>query len=92
VTATITNGGNSVTQSIPITVAEPAKEIWVQRTPEIEDKPVDNQFFARDDNNEGMLSYNGTLTDPADAVFLNLYADDKLVKTETQQPRQDKRE
>jgi hypothetical protein len=91
VTATITNGGNSVTQSIPITVAEPAKEIWVQRTPEIEDKPVDNQFFARDDNNEGTLYYNGALTDSADAVFLKLYADDKLVKTESQKPGQDKR-
>jgi hypothetical protein len=91
VTATVTNGGNSVAQSIQIMVVEPAKDIWVQRTPEIEDKPVDNQFFARDDNNEGTLSYNGTLTDPADSVFLNLYADDKLVKTETQQPRQDKR-
>ena len=90
VTATATNGGKPVTQTIQIMVKEPAKELWVQRTPDQDEKPVDNQFFARDDNNEGTLYYNGTLTDSADTVFLKLYAGDKLVKTESQKPKADK--
>jgi len=51
---------------------------------------VDNQFYARDDKNEGTLYYNGTLTEAADSVFLKLYADDKLIKTESQIPAADK--
>jgi hypothetical protein len=90
VTATASNGGKPVTQTITIMVQEPAKETWVQRTPDKDEKPVDNQFYARDDNNEGTLHYNGNLTDAADSVFLRLYADDKLVKTTSQQPGADK--
>ena len=90
VTATASNGGKPVTQTIQIMVKEPVKEVWVQRTPDKDEKPVDNQFYARDDNNEGTLFYNGTLADPAETVFLKLYADDKLVKTETQKPKADK--
>jgi hypothetical protein len=90
VTATASNGSQPVTQSIQISVKEPAKDVWVQRIPEKDEKPVDNQFFARDDNNEGTLYYNGTLTEPADSVFLKVYADDKLVRTDTQKPKADK--
>ncbi len=90
VTATASNGGKPVTQTIQIIVKEPAKEVWVQRTPDKNEKPVDNQFYARDDNNEGTLFYNGTLAEPAETVFLKLYADDKLDKTETQKPKADK--
>ncbi|MEI6534945.1 MAG: sialate O-acetylesterase, partial [Verrucomicrobiaceae bacterium] len=43
----------------------------------------EGQFYTRDDKNEGTLFYNGTITEGADSVFLKLYADDKLVKTET---------
>ncbi|MCX6979080.1 MAG: DUF2341 domain-containing protein, partial [Verrucomicrobia bacterium] len=87
VTCVASNGGREITQVREIAVEEPAKEIWVQRIPEKDEKPVDNQFFARDDLNEGTLFYNGTLAEPADAVFLRLYADDKLIKTETQKPQ-----
>ena len=90
VTATASNGGKPFTQTIQIMVKEPAKEVWLQRTPDKNEKPVDNQFYARDDNNEGTLFYNGILADPAETVFLKLYADDKLVKTETQKPKADK--
>jgi hypothetical protein len=89
VTATATNGGLPVTQTIRIEVKEPAKEVWVTRTPDKDEKPVDNQFFSRDDNNEGALHYNGTLTEPADTVFLKLYADNKPLKTESQKPKAD---
>ena len=90
VTATATNGGKPVTQTTSITVKEPAKNVWIQRTPDKDEKPVDNQFYARDDANEGSLFYNGNLTDNADLVFLKLYADGKLIKTETQRPKADK--
>ena len=45
--------------------------------PAKDEKPEENQFYARDDKNEGTLYYNGTLTEAADSVFLSVYADDK---------------
>jgi len=90
VSATASNGGSPVTHAVEIQVKEPAKDEWVQRTPDKDEKPADNQFYARDDKNEGTLHYNGTLTNQADSVFLRLYADDKLVKTESQKPKADK--
>ena len=90
VTASLSNGGEAVVRSIDIPVQEPAKDVWVQRIPDKDEKPVDNQFYARDDTNEGTLFCNGTLTDTADSVFLKLFADDKLIKTESQKPKADK--
>ena len=83
VTATISNGGKEVTQSATITVTEPKSDAWLVRKPAPDEKPEDGQFYSRDDKNEGTLHYNGTLADAADAVFLKLYADDKLIKTES---------
>jgi len=80
VTATVDNGGRPSTQSVTIAVSEPTTDPWVRRTPAKDEKPEDNQFYARDDRNEGTLHYNGALADAADAVFLNVYADDKLFK------------
>jgi hypothetical protein len=90
VTASISNGGDPVTRTAQVVVKEPAKDAWVQRVPDKDEKPVDGQFFARDDKNEGTLFYNGTLDSAADAVFLKLYADDKIIKTEPQKPAADK--
>ncbi|NQU22653.1 MAG: DUF2341 domain-containing protein, partial [Candidatus Nealsonbacteria bacterium] len=84
VTAAVNNGGKPTTQAIQIVVKEPKKDAWVHRIPGKDEKPVDNQFYARDDNNEGTLHYNGSLSDTADSVFLKVYADDKLVKNESQ--------
>jgi len=61
VTATVDNGGQPTTRTIRIAVKEPLKDAWVQRTPDKDEKPVDNQFYARDDKNEGTLCYHGTL-------------------------------
>ena len=90
VTATLHNGGQPVTQSVTIKVKEPQQDVWVARTPGKDEKPEDGQFYARDDKNEGTLFYNGTLTETADAVFLKVYADDKLYKTESQKLPADK--
>lgn len=90
VTATASNGGKPVTQSVDIMVTEPKKDPWLARTPAKDEKPEDGQFYARDDKGLGTLYYNGTLTDAADSVFLKLYANDKLIKTETAKPAADK--
>ncbi len=90
VSVAIDNGGVPVTGKVQIQVTEPKTDSWVERTPEKDEKPEDNQFYARDDHNEGTLYYNGKLVQPADAVFLRLYADDRLLKTETQQIAADK--
>ena len=83
VTATVNNGGADVTAATTILVKEPAKDAWVQRTPAKDEKPEDNQFYARDDNNEGTLHYNGTLNEAADSVFLKVYAEEQLYKNES---------
>jgi len=86
----INNGGVECLATKSIKIAEPKHDAWVERVPDKDEKPVDNQFYARDDKNEGSLYYNGTLSNAADAVFLKLYADDKLIKTESQKLNADK--
>ncbi|MEI6605588.1 MAG: DUF2341 domain-containing protein [Verrucomicrobiota bacterium] len=86
---TLNNGGADYAAATDIAVSEPKQDPWVQRAPAKDEQPEDNQFYARDDKNEGTLFYNGKLEQPADAVFLKLYADDKLIKTETQKPTAD---
>ena len=66
-----------------IEVEEPRRDVWVQRIPARDEKPEDNEFYARDDRNEGTLHYHGTLKDDADAVFLKVTANDQPYKTET---------
>lgn len=83
VTATICNGGKPVTQSIRIAVSEPKIDPWLARIPTADERPQEGQFYARDDKNEGTLYYNGMLEESADTVFLKLYADDKLEKTQS---------
>jgi len=102
VTVAVSNGGKPVAQTVQIVVNEPVKDAWVERIPGKDEKPVDNQFYARDDKNEGTLYYHGMLPSPpaplpqgekgvvADSVFLKVYADDKLIKTENQNLKADK--
>jgi len=90
VKATISNGGAERTASTVLQVAEPPSDPWVERIPGKDEKPQDNQFYARNDKNEGMLYYNGALSNAVDAVFIKLYADDKLIKTESQKLAADK--
>ncbi|MEI6673920.1 MAG: DUF2341 domain-containing protein [Verrucomicrobiota bacterium] len=90
VKAVIHNGGASREASTSLQVTEPKNDPWIQRTPDKDEKPEDGQFYARDDNNEGTLHYNGTLDQPADSVFLRVYADDKLLKTQTAKISADK--
>ena len=78
VTAMVDNGGKPTVRSATIVVTEPEHDAWIARTPAREEMPEDNQFYARDDKNEGTLVCNGTLDDAADSVFLRVYADERL--------------
>ena len=77
------NGGDAISHSASIIVTEPNHDPWVVRTADTDEKPVDHQFYARDDRGQGTLHYKGTLKEPADSVFLKLYAGDQLLDTET---------
>ncbi|QJW98299.1 DUF2341 domain-containing protein [Frigoriglobus tundricola] len=90
VTAAIHNGGRATERTVTIAVQEPAKDAWVERASDKDEKPEDGQFYARDDKNEGTLFYNGTLTQAAESVYLKLYADDTLLDTTVQKPGADK--
>ena len=88
---TLDNGGAVVSRSVRIAVVEPKRDAWVKRIPSADEKPVDRQFYARDDKGRGILNYRGTLKEPADSVFLRLYADEKLIDTYSQKVGADKK-
>lgn len=90
VIATLSNGGAPVSRSVQIRVRDTQADPWIARKPEREEKPEEGQFYARDDRNVGTLFYNGTLTEPADEVFLKVFADDKPFVTVKAKPAADK--
>ncbi|OYV02844.1 MAG: hypothetical protein CFE26_21720, partial [Verrucomicrobiales bacterium VVV1] len=74
VTLTMANGTESVTRSTTIIVQEPATDPWVERAPLANEKPVGNQFFARNPfTNLGTIYYRGTQSGTPDDVFLKVY-------------------
>ena len=81
------NGGAVVSRSVRIAVVEPKQDDWVKRIPSAKEKPVDHQFYARDDKGQGTLYYRGTLKEPADTVFLRFYAGDELIENQAPQDR-----
>ena len=87
VTATISNGGLSVSQTIQIDVKEPDTDPWVARVPAKDEKPQEGQFYARDQSDHGTLYYNGTLDasiqKQTSTVYLKLYADEQPIQTVT---------
>ena len=89
VTATLENGGRAVSRSCEIVVTPPAHDAWVPRVPDAGEKPEEGQFYPRDDTNSGTLVWSGALAEPADEVFLRLYADDRPIATETTAPGAD---
>jgi hypothetical protein len=91
VIATLDNGGAPSVVSQTILVSEPKHDPWVRRIPDQDERPEDNQFFARDDQNESTLYYNGTLSNVVDRVFLRLYADHRLIQTQYRKLGADRR-
>ncbi len=90
VTASVDNGGAETVAAATIQVTEPKSDPWVDPTPAKDEKPEEGQFYARDDKNEGTLHYRGVLAEPADSVFLKIYADDRPFATQTQPPGPDR--
>tara|TARA_Y100001978_G_scaffold72427_1_gene64982 strand:- start:4254 stop:7322 length:3069 start_codon:yes stop_codon:yes gene_type:complete len=78
------NGGAVVSRSVRVAVVESKQDAWVNRIPFADEKPVDHQFFARDDKGFGTLHCKGTLKQNADSVFLRLYGGDKLIDAQNQ--------
>ncbi len=91
VTLYANNGGKDTVASTDIAVSEPVSDPWVQRIPNTNEKPVDNQFYARDDMDEGTLYYQGSMDEAVDLVILRLSANGILVKTEKQKPGADRK-
>lgn len=91
VTATLDNGGQPITRSCTIDVREPRHDRWVERVPGADELPEDNQFYARDDRGEGTLQCTGTLTAPADAVFVRVLADGRPWRDAQVRPGKDGR-
>ena len=84
VTLSVNNGGEESISSTTISVREPLKDDWLERKPDKDEKPENNQFFARNNRNEGTLFYNGTLAKAADSVFLKIFANGVLYHKEMQ--------
>jgi hypothetical protein len=89
VRAEINNGGAATEAVASIVVTEPTTDPWISHVPENDEKPEEGQFYARDESGTGTLYYNGTLDQTTDEVFLKVFADDELYKTESAKPNAD---
>ena len=76
VSLALNTGGAIVTRTAVITVTQPTTEAWVQRTPDVNEKPVDGQFFARDPSGFGTIFYRGTETGSPTSVYLKVFRTD----------------
>jgi len=97
VTALIDNGGEKIVRSVAMDIKEPSlnTEEWLPRPLAAHEQPEDNQFLAREGRGSegqrtGTLVYAGTLTGPADSVFVRVFANDKLHTAETGKLKADK--
>ena len=81
VRVSVNNGGASTVATATIAVREPRRDAWVARTPGADEQPEDNQFYPRNDRNEGELVCNGIVEGPAEAVFLRVFADGTAYRT-----------
>jgi hypothetical protein len=90
VTVAVHNGGMPTVKDVKIQVSEPKEDAWIQRSPAKDEKPENNQFYTRDDKNEGTLFFNGRLKETADLVYLKVYADGQIYKKESRALAADK--
>ncbi len=81
----IDNGGPPVTKTLEVVVNQHSSWGIVARPVAASEQPEDNQFIAREGGplgKEGTIHYTGVLDEPAESVFLRVFADDKLIITE----------
>ncbi len=72
----LNTGATIVTRTAVITVQQPTSDAWVVRTPDVGEKPVDGQFFARDPSGYGTIFYRGTETGSPTSVYLKVFRTD----------------
>lgn len=87
ITCTVANGGAPRSQSITIEVKEPASDPWVERPRLDEEHPEPGQFVPRQPSGTGALVHRGQLAEPAESVFLRVFADGKPYAETKQEPR-----
>lgn len=88
ITLTLSNGGEAVRASAEVMVREPDHDAWVPRVPGDDERPVDGQFYARDDSGRGTMHCRGTLNGEAEEVFLRVYSDEEPYAEERRAPGQ----
>ena len=86
-TAIVNNGGQTVSHSVTIQVTEPETDPWIERVPGPIELPEDNQFYARNDRNEGRLIANGIAT-KSGQLQLRIFADGKRFSRKTLQVKE----
>lgn len=96
VTAELDNGGAAVRQTVVISVQEPPKdqEAWIARPVSQTEQPADGQFIGREAVGAagewwGQLVHAGQITEPAERVFVRVYAGDQIYAEESVQPDAD---
>jgi len=90
VTATMSNGGKRISQTVSIEVDERILDPWSDRIADRHELPQDGQFYSRDDTGSGTLHCNGVLENASGSVFLKVFADGKLIETKTANVKADK--
>jgi len=83
VTLSLSNGGDAVMASTHITVQESEADPWVPWIPGDTEMPVEGQFYARDDSDQGTLHCRGVLEEKAEEVFLRIFADANIYAEES---------
>lgn len=81
----ISNGDSIVSVSKETQVKLSGDESdWVRPLPEIDEKPINNQFFGRDKNNQCIVYLNGAMSGSPDSVILRVYQNATLGEIKSQ--------
>lgn len=82
----LSNGGETISQSVDISVQTKGDAPFVPYQPAGQELPMDGQFYARDASNKGTLHCQGKLPSPAGEVFLRVYKDGQVFARDSQAP------
>lgn len=83
VKAMASNGGRTMERSLAIPVKTPSRDPWIDRKPSEEERPEDNQFFARDDRGTAIVPWTGRVAGKGARVFMRATGDDGRVREAT---------
>jgi len=95
VRARVDNGGAASVAETVVMITEPDRDPWVERTPNQNEHPEDDQFVARNDADQGLLHCTGMLDEAdrrqATSVFFDVFVDDKPFQSRSCEPAADGR-